>query len=307
MRGARVADARGVVVRLPAAAAARGAYRVHSSESAVLDLQRSAGNRAVASLISPARGALAVQRWATQSRGASSVAVERVQRALNRTEIRGRLAEDGIFGPRTEAAVKRFQAAIRTRPTGVVNTETWRALQAGGRGSATSPEAEVNRLVIQHALLRLMAQLSVGADQIARAPNAAEARKVAARVMRHTRRTYRAAALVMSLNPALPLRQRRAATYLRVVFTLLEAMPAATPVPDPRALTHYLQLFAMLLGSMTVNLITLSPQQFVQAVPSVMAAGAKILAVMTPYLQATVAPTPPATPAVPASAAGGTP
>jgi len=53
--------------------------------------------------------------------------VVRVQHMLNDRGY-GPLAEDGDFGPKTEAAVKRFQANDGIEQTGRVGPKTWPAL-----------------------------------------------------------------------------------------------------------------------------------------------------------------------------------
>ena len=55
------------------------------------------------------------------SRGAVGDAVAQVQRRLG-------VDDDGIFGPITERAVRRFQAAHGLAPTGVVDAATWSAI-----------------------------------------------------------------------------------------------------------------------------------------------------------------------------------
>lgn len=52
-----------------------------------------------------------------------------IQFTLNQLGF-GPLAEDGHYGPLTEAAVKRFQSARRLSPDGVVGPQTWTALLA---------------------------------------------------------------------------------------------------------------------------------------------------------------------------------
>jgi D-alanyl-D-alanine carboxypeptidase (penicillin-binding protein 5/6) len=61
--------------------------------------------------------------------GASGQLVESLQRTLNaRLEPSPDLAIDGDFGPRTEAAVKRFQESRKIAADGVVERATWKAL-----------------------------------------------------------------------------------------------------------------------------------------------------------------------------------
>lgn len=38
---------------------------------------------------------------------------------------------DGVFGPRTDAWIRGFQAAVGTTPDGIVGAITWRALVSG--------------------------------------------------------------------------------------------------------------------------------------------------------------------------------
>jgi peptidoglycan hydrolase-like protein with peptidoglycan-binding domain len=66
-------------------------------------------------------------RWPTVSlrtvlrRGDRGVVVEILQHALG-------ISADGVFGPATEAAVKRFQAAHRLTVDGIAGGATWRAI-----------------------------------------------------------------------------------------------------------------------------------------------------------------------------------
>lgn len=66
-------------------------------------------------------------------RGTQSIYVERLQRAfasydelIQRTYNAGPV--DGIFGPKTEAAVKRYQGEQRLVIDGIVGAHTWKAL-----------------------------------------------------------------------------------------------------------------------------------------------------------------------------------
>jgi len=62
--------------------------------------------------------------------GSGGGTVRRVQRALN-AAVHAELAVDGIFGPSTTAAVRRYQREVGLRRTGVVASDTWALLQAG--------------------------------------------------------------------------------------------------------------------------------------------------------------------------------
>jgi hypothetical protein len=58
----------------------------------------------------------------TIRRGARGAAVKRVQQAVGTTA-------DGIFGPKTEAAVKAFQVVHGIYPSGIVEAVTWTAIE----------------------------------------------------------------------------------------------------------------------------------------------------------------------------------
>ena len=63
--------------------------------------------------------------------GATGEPVRRAQRALRRTPDLG-LVVDGIFGPKTEVAVKSFQQGKGLTVDGIVGPRTWEALPDGG-------------------------------------------------------------------------------------------------------------------------------------------------------------------------------
>jgi hypothetical protein len=69
----------------------------------------------------PAAGALP-----TLTRGARGPAVARMQKLLL-------IKDDGVFGPRTEAAVRDFQSSKGLQRTGVVDVVTWTALMQNDR------------------------------------------------------------------------------------------------------------------------------------------------------------------------------
>jgi peptidoglycan hydrolase-like protein with peptidoglycan-binding domain len=66
----------------------------------------------------------------TISRGATGDAVRVLQRALRRAPMWGFIV-DGVFGPKTEAAVKEFQEGGGLVVDGVVGPLTWAALPNG--------------------------------------------------------------------------------------------------------------------------------------------------------------------------------
>jgi peptidoglycan hydrolase-like protein with peptidoglycan-binding domain len=67
----------------------------------------------------------------TISPGATGETVRRLQRALRRTANLS-VAVDGIFGPKTETAVKDFQQGAGLTVDGIVGPQTWNALPDGG-------------------------------------------------------------------------------------------------------------------------------------------------------------------------------
>src|SRR5690242_1534599 len=73
--------------------------------------------------------------------GSSGPAVERVQRLLNAHGAK--LATDGDFGPKTEAAVKHFQSQRGLSTDGVVGPMTMRALQQPQARAASSKDSFV--------------------------------------------------------------------------------------------------------------------------------------------------------------------
>ena len=242
-----------------------------SPGEAILDLQRSVGNRAVVSLLQ-AGGRVQVQRWTDQRRGSTGIKVRMIQRLLNRSGAVPELVDDGIFGSRTRAAVKDFQRMIFVKQTGIVDARTWASLQAGGRGSATSQVAAMGRALLIVSLANLSSALLQGARALQQTPDAARARVVLRRLLGKARLAYRAAAGVTAANTAFSVRQRRGAQTMREITLLAEVLPATAPVADPRVLSgaleqagQYAALFAVVLGAQP-------PEQFVATAPGVVAA-----------------------------------
>ncbi|WP_295399599.1 peptidoglycan-binding protein [uncultured Thiocystis sp.] len=64
--------------------------------------------------------------------GACGPYVTYCQNLLNaRLPGQGCMWVDGIFGPKTDAAVRQFQSMRRLKLDGIVGTQTWEALEAG--------------------------------------------------------------------------------------------------------------------------------------------------------------------------------
>jgi peptidoglycan hydrolase-like protein with peptidoglycan-binding domain len=83
-----------------------------------------------------AEGVVTKQLWlelvVTVQRGSTGDAVRAVQDAFDyRTYVPGGFTVDGVFGPRTEAAVRGFQNALDIPSDGVVGLSTWQALLSG--------------------------------------------------------------------------------------------------------------------------------------------------------------------------------
>jgi peptidoglycan hydrolase-like protein with peptidoglycan-binding domain len=107
-----------------------------SVAATVVALQRAVGNAAVAGLLQRA-GTVAEPTTPTTARkkvryGSRGDDVYRLQSRLNRsTDVTEHLAVDGIFGPRTLAAVREFQAAHPPLEVdGVVGPLTWPVVEA---------------------------------------------------------------------------------------------------------------------------------------------------------------------------------
>lgn len=247
------------------------AHAPGSRADALLALQRSAGNRAVVSML-PSGDRLPVQRWTNQARGSTGIKVRMIQRFLNRAGAVPELVDDGIFGRKTKLAVKDFQRMIFVRPTGIVDARTWASLQAGGRGSARADLAVVGRALLIASLAQLATALDQGARALAQSPDAARSRVALRRVLGSARAAYRSAAGIMELNPAFSVRQRRGARLMREMILLAELFPATAPVADPRALATTLQQAGGYAALFTIVLHAQTPEQFVSSAPGIVSA-----------------------------------
>jgi peptidoglycan hydrolase-like protein with peptidoglycan-binding domain len=95
------------------------------------------------------------KQWPIQKEGSAGEAVRTIQYLLR---ARGQsVSVDGIFGPRTEAAVRAFQQAHRLAVDGVVGNSTWMALlitvRRGSQGDAV--RAAQSQLVHHGASLQI--------------------------------------------------------------------------------------------------------------------------------------------------------
>jgi hypothetical protein len=220
---------------------------------------------------------LQVQRFANQTRGSTGIRVRMAQRLLNRAGARPELADDGIFGPKTQAAVKDYQRVARIPVTGVIGRRTWDSLQVGGRGSATSTNALAARALMIYALTRLATSFLRGARLLAQTSDPNRARTVLRASLGRARSAYRLAAGMMALDTAFSVRQRRGADTLRLVFLLSEVIPAQAPAADPRALAGPLRQAGEYAAMFTLILQTLPPAKFVEVAPGLLQALATLV------------------------------
>ena len=80
-----------------------------------------------------------VERWTGYSRSGGSLRVREVQRMLRRQDFRPGPV-DGLFGPRTERAVVRFQRAEALPQDGIVGPRTLRRLRVRAGDAAAGDE-----------------------------------------------------------------------------------------------------------------------------------------------------------------------
>ena len=90
--------------------------------------------------------------------GARGAAVKTAQERLNAHGAALRLVVDGIFGPKTDAAVRAFQKASKLTVDGIVGPNTWKALKAAPKPLSTG------RPFTSRRLLKLANPMMKGAD-----------------------------------------------------------------------------------------------------------------------------------------------
>jgi peptidoglycan hydrolase-like protein with peptidoglycan-binding domain len=77
-------------------------------------------------------------------RGHSGQGVKDLQKKLNEAGFKPTLQEDGLLGPKTEAAVYKFQAQNGLRADGVVGKNTLQSINAGGRYTGLESSSGAN-------------------------------------------------------------------------------------------------------------------------------------------------------------------
>ena len=243
--------------------------------AAVLALQRSAGNRAVAQL-------LPVQRWSDQARGSRGIKVRMIQRLLNRASLRASLIDDGIFGPKTLAAVKDFQRMLGAKPTGIVTATTWAALQAEGRGSTSDGMAVLRKGVMVRTLASLAQSLMTGADRIAKATDATQSRQALVRTLVAAHTAYRLLLTVAEHDRAFTVKQRRALHLLRELVFLDVLLTGTLPgAHHPPPLADKLQEAGFAFAVAAISLNAQPPEKFAAQAPQVMLVVGKLLTALT--------------------------
>ena len=91
--------------------------------------QLAGGPSAAIAAESPANRAIEIREGGLPlSSGSQGALVSQVQRVLG-------VSVDGIFGPETDQAVRRFQYASKLQVDGIVGPTTWAALFGGGQGA----------------------------------------------------------------------------------------------------------------------------------------------------------------------------
>ena len=140
--------------------ARRGAHtrRVHAPEEArrpqhpLLDLQQTAGNTVTTAAV---RGTIAVPHEMAVSRlvepgarthttlhpGMNHAEVGELQTKLNAAIDEVKLTVNNVYDARTQAAVKRFQAASHLKDDAIVGPNTWEALDSMAGGTKATQES----------------------------------------------------------------------------------------------------------------------------------------------------------------------